>query len=66
MDTELTRAERARITDTTHNLQSADDILSNISPAKIPGYEGIRSCLQNADKTLRGVLRGFRPPVRKR
>jgi hypothetical protein len=54
---ELTQEERARITDSTHKIQSANDSLAHVDPAKIPAIEEIQECLENADKTLRGVLR---------
>ena len=60
MELELTQEELARITDTTHKLQSAEEALTPIDSRKIPGLDEIRLCLQNADKTLRGVLRSFR------
>jgi hypothetical protein len=54
---ELTQEERARITDSTHKIQSANDSLAHVDPAKIPAIDEIQVCLENADKTLRGVLR---------
>ena len=57
MDQELTQEERARITDTTHQIQSAQEALDPIDERKIPGLADIRSCLRSADKTLRGALR---------
>ena len=65
MELELTQEERARITDTAHKIQSAEEALSPIDARKIPGLADILSCLQNADKTLRGVLRSFRQRIRK-
>jgi hypothetical protein len=64
MELELTQEELARITDTTHKIQSAEEALMPIDPQKIPGLADIRSCLRSADKTLRGVLRGFRRRIR--
>jgi hypothetical protein len=64
MELELTQEERARITDTTHKIQSAEEALTPIDPRKIPGLAEIRSCLHDADKTLRGVLRSFRQRVK--
>jgi hypothetical protein len=55
---ELTQEERARITDSTHKIQSANDSLARVNPKKIPDIANIHECLENADKTLRGVLRG--------
>jgi hypothetical protein len=63
MDAELTQEELARITDTAHKIQSAERALTPIDSRKIPGLDEIRLCLQNADKTLRGVLRSFRHRV---
>lgn len=54
---DLTQEERARITDSTHKIQSANDSLAHIDPRKIPDIADIQECLENADKTLRGVLR---------
>ena len=54
---QLTQEERARITDSTHKIQSANDSLAHVDPKKIPDIEEIQECLENADKTLRGVLR---------
>jgi len=54
---ELTQEERARITDSTHKIQSANHSLAHVDPKKIPDINGIHECLENADKTLRGVLR---------
>jgi hypothetical protein len=65
MELELTREELARITDTTHKIQSAEEALKPIDSQKIPGLADIRACLSHADKTLRGVLRGFRQRIRK-
>jgi hypothetical protein len=65
MELELTQEERSRITDTTHKIQSADETLTHINPQKIPGVAAIRRCLQDADKTLRGVLRSVHQRIRK-
>jgi hypothetical protein len=54
---ELTQEERARITDSTHKIQSVNESLAHVDPKKIPHLDGIHECLENADKTLRGVLR---------
>jgi hypothetical protein len=52
----LSKEERARVTDTKHNIQAATDALSRVDPRKIPNLEQIEDCLEDADKTLRGVL----------
>jgi hypothetical protein len=54
---ELTQEERARITDSAHKIQSANGSLARVDPTKIPEIDEIQDCLENADKTLRGVLR---------
>jgi hypothetical protein len=68
---ELTQEERARITDSTHKIQSANDSLAQVDPTKIPEIDEIQECLENADKTLRGVLRSpqarsIKPPSDKK
>lgn len=65
MELELSQEDLARITDTTHKIQSAEEALTPIDPRKIPELAEIRACLQNADKTLRGVVRSFRQRVGK-
>jgi hypothetical protein len=52
----LTQEERARITDSKHKIQSAADSLTHVDGRKIPGFEAIVECLENADESLRGVL----------
>jgi len=58
---ELTQEDRARITDSTHKIQSANNTLAHVDANKIPEFAEIRECLENADKTLRGVLRLAQP-----
>ena len=62
MELELTQEDRARIIDSTHQIQAADETLTHVDPRKIPRSAEIRKCLRNADQTLRGVLR----PIGKR
>lgn len=64
METELTQEDRARINDTSHKIQSANEVLSQVDSRKIPGLADILECLQNSDNTLREVLRSFRRAVR--
>jgi hypothetical protein len=66
MELELTKEDRARLTDTTHKIQSASETLNHVDPRKIPDMAGIRKCLHEADKTLRGVLRSMRQGITKR
>lgn len=53
----LTRLERERITDSRLKLQSAANTLSHIDPEKVPDYDEIQECLEDADKSLGGALR---------
>ena len=53
----LTRAERERISDSQLKIQAIANSLNCVDPKKIPHYEEIRACLENADKSLGGVLR---------
>jgi hypothetical protein len=59
---QLTKEERARIQDGSHQIQSATESLSQVDPDKIPGLEGIEDCLEQSDKKLRDALRGNRSP----
>ncbi len=58
----LTKEERARIQDGSHQIQSASEALSQVDPDKIPGLEAIEDCLEHSDQTLRDVLRGKAAP----
>jgi len=54
---ELTKSERAKITDSVHSIQSARSSLADVDESKIPKLSEINDCLQDADKTLRVTLR---------
>jgi hypothetical protein len=54
---ELTKSERAKITDSVHSIQSARSSLADVDESKIPNLGEINDCLQDADKTLRVTLR---------
>ena len=54
---DLTKEERARITDSKHKIQSVADSLTHVDPRKIPNFDAIEECLENADESLRGALR---------
>jgi predicted nucleic acid-binding Zn-ribbon protein len=58
---ELTKSERAKITDSVHSIQSARASLSGVDESKVPKLEEIEECLDGADKTLRGALRESSP-----
>jgi len=54
---ELSKSERAKITDSVHSIQSARASLADVDQSKVPNLDEIEECLQGADKTLRGTLR---------
>ena len=58
---ELSKSERAKITDTVHSVQSAQASLASIDQTKLPEVDEIRNCLKEADKSLRYALRGASP-----
>ncbi len=60
----LTRVEREQINDSRLKIQSAVNTLSQVDPEKIPDYDEIQSCLENADKTLGGTLRSSTESIR--
>jgi hypothetical protein len=53
----LTRAERERISDSQLKIQAIANSLNCVDPEKIPHYEGIQACLEDADKSLGVALR---------
>ena len=60
----LTRVERERITDSRLKIQSVADSLSHVDHRKIPDFEEIRDCLEDADRSLSGALRAEPNPSR--
>ena len=62
---ELSQEERARITDSTHKIQSANDSLAHVDPKKIPEIQEIQECLEDSDKALRRVLRSVEADKKK-
>lgn len=58
----LTEEERARITDSKHKIQSVADSLTHVDPQKIPNFDEIAECLENADQSLKGALRSQGTP----
>jgi hypothetical protein len=52
----FTRVERARITDSVLNIQSARTSLEDIDESKVAELVEIQNCLKNADQTLRSAL----------
>ena len=53
----LTRAEKERLTDSRLKIQSVADSLSHVDPEKVPDFEEIQDCLEEAEKNLSGALR---------
>lgn len=53
----LTRVERERITDSRLKIQAIAHSLNSVDPTKIPHFEEIQECLEDADKSLGGALR---------
>jgi hypothetical protein len=53
----LTPAERERITDGMRKIQSARASLENVDGRKIPEFEQMEECLEDADKNLGQALK---------
>jgi hypothetical protein len=53
----LTRVEREKITDSALKIQSVRASLDHMDETKIPEFEELQSCLENADKNLQLALR---------
>jgi hypothetical protein len=57
----LTRVERERISDSRHKVQSITNSLKHVDPKKVPEFEKIEECLEDADRSLGEALR-LSPP----
>jgi hypothetical protein len=53
----LSKNERAKITDSVHSIQLAQASLSDIDETKVPEVNEIQECLDGADRNLRRALR---------
>ena len=53
----LTRLEREKITDGMRKIQSARASLEEVDGRKIPEFEDMEECLEDADKNLEIALR---------
>ena len=53
----LTRVERERVSDSRLKIQSVAESLAQVDPGKIPDFEEIQDCLEEAEKSLTGALR---------
>jgi len=62
----LTRLERERITDSKLKLQSAANTLSRVAPEKVPDFNDIQDCLEDAEKSLGSALRLSKPDPKDR
>lgn len=60
---ELTKSERAKITDGMHSIQSALASLENLDQTKVPEVDDIQECLEGADKSLRQALRATKSEI---
>ena len=54
----LTKVEKERLGDSRLKLQSVSHSLDQIDPDKVPGFDNIQECLDEAEKALGGALRG--------
>ena len=53
----LTRVEKERVTDSRLKIQSVNNSLKHVDPKKVPDFEEIQECLEDAEKRLGGALR---------
>jgi len=53
----LTEEERARLNDSKHKIQSVANSLAHVDPSKVPDFDEIEECLENADQSLKEALR---------
>lgn len=53
----LTKVEMERISDSRLKLQSVTSSLDHVDPDKVPGFDDIQECLDEAEKALGGALR---------
>jgi hypothetical protein len=57
----LTQVERERITDSRLKIRSVADSLNHVDPKKVPDFDEIQECLEDAEKSLGGALRSPGP-----
>ena len=53
----LSRVERERISDSRLKLQVVKRSLHQVDPKKVPDFEDIQECLEDAEESLDGALR---------
>jgi hypothetical protein len=56
MNMALTQVEKERISDSRLKLRSIANSLHHVDPKKLPGFENIQECLDDAEKSLKGAL----------
>ena len=61
---DLSKTDRAKITDSVHSIQLAQASLVDIDETKVPEVNEIQECLEGADRNLRRALR--QSPAKKR
>jgi hypothetical protein len=54
----LSQQERERIIDSRLRIQSVAKSLNHVDPIKVPDFEEIQDCLEDADRSLSGALQG--------
>jgi hypothetical protein len=54
---DLSKTDRAKITDSVHSIQLAQASLVDIDETKVPEVNEIQECLDGADRNLRRALR---------
>jgi hypothetical protein len=54
---ELTRAEKERVADSRLKIQSVAHSLEHVDPSKVPNFQEIQDCLENADESLQDALK---------
>ena len=59
----LTRAEKERLRDSRLKLRSVAESLQHVDPKKVPQFEEIEECLEDAERSLRGALGGGDPEL---
>ena len=52
----LSRVERERVNDSRLKLQSVTKSLHHVDPEKVPDFEEIQECLENAEESLKEAL----------
>ena len=60
----LTRVEKERVKDSRLKIQSVAHSLKHVDPSKVPNFEEIQECLEDADASLQGALKPPSPGSR--